>query len=244
MELQPIFRASVILTVFVAVFAQNSHYYNYYQHQGQLGNDYYNNYAGHYNTEAPSSESKSSNYLDHYGSKQSLYHQHNLTGYPQPGVIGSATAVTAHQHQPNEVNTDYYDYYYDYENSDQEPRQNVKKNDVIISPHPFVVAVQRMFTGLQADARQLDALGGLFTGNTIYLVLSVTLGIIGVGGLVYQFGSSFIDEFYKDIDDLKARVTALEGSTTSSSSTTTTVVVPQNVKDQITANCNEVLFCL
>ena len=157
----------MILTVFVAVFAQNSHYYNYYQHQGQLGNDYYNNYAGHYNTEAPSSESKSSNYLDHYGSKQSLYHQHNLTGYPQPGVIGSATAVTAHQHQPNEVNTDYYDYYYDYENSDQEPRQNVKKNDVIISPHPFVVAVQRMFTGLQADARQLDALGGLFTGNTI-----------------------------------------------------------------------------
>ena len=155
----------MILTVFVAVFAQNSNYYNYYQHQGhQIGNDYYN-YHGQYNTEAPSSGSKSSNYLDHYGAKQSLYHNHNLTGYPQPGVIGSATAVTLNQ--PNEVNTDYYDYYYDYENSDQEQRQNVKKNDVIISPHPFLVAVQRMFTGLQADARQLDALGGLFTGNTI-----------------------------------------------------------------------------
>ena len=72
--------------------------------------------------------------------------------------------------------------------------------------------------------------------------MSVTLGIIGVGGLVYQFGSSFIDEFYKDIDDLKSRVTALEGRTTSSSSTTTTTDVPQNVKDQITANCNKVIF--
>ena len=155
----------MILTVGGAGGAQNSNYYNYYQHQGhQIGNDYYN-YHGQYNTEAPSSGSKSSNYLDHYGSKQSLYHNHNLTGYPQPGVIGSATAVTLNQ--PNEVNTDYYDYYYDYENSDQEQRQNVKKNDVIISPHPFLVAVQRMFTGLQADARQLDALGGLFTGNTI-----------------------------------------------------------------------------
>ena len=70
--------------------------------------------------------------------------------------------------------------------------------------------------------------------------MAVTLGVIGVGGLVYQFAQSFIDEFYKDIDDLKKRVTALEGSSSSSSTTTTTAVVPQNVKDQINANCGKV----
>ena len=144
----------MILSVFVAVFAQNSHYYNYYQ-QANLGNDYYN----YQHTEAPAS-SKTSHYLDHYGSSKNLYY-HNLTGYPVPGVA-SVTAV-----QPNEINTDYYDYYYDYE-SETEPRPNVKQSsDVIISPHPFVVAVQRFMSGLQA--RQFD-LGGLFTGNTIVRV--------------------------------------------------------------------------
>ena len=68
----------------------------------------------------------------------------------------------------------------------------------------------------------------------------MTLGVIGVGGLVYQFAQGFIDEFYKDIDDLKKRVTALEGSSSSGTTTTTTTTVPQNIKDAITANCNKV----
>ena len=89
--------------------------------------------------------------MDHYGSKSEPQLYHNLTGYPQLGLKADT----------NEINTEYYDYYYDYE---PQPQPQVKKNDVIISPHPFVVAVQRFMSGLQA--RQFD-LGGLFTGNTV-----------------------------------------------------------------------------
>ena len=85
-----------------------------------------------------------------------------MTGYPQPGL----------KTDTNEINTDYYDYYYDYE---PQPQLQTKKNDVIISPHPFVVAVQRFMSGLQA--RQFD-LGGLFTGNTIVSFCGAKIQII------------------------------------------------------------------
>ncbi len=103
-------------------------------------------------------QSKSSNYLDYYNSisttvkPQSHYLYHNLTGYPQHGVAPNP--------QPNEVNVDYYDYNYNYEYETEPPP--VKK-DVVISPHPFVVAVRRWFNGL--ENRQFDL--GFLGGNTI-----------------------------------------------------------------------------
>ena len=59
-----------------------------------------------------------------------------------------------------------------------------------------------------------------------YLVFSVVLGIIGVGGLVFQWAQSIIDQWYKDIEDLQTRVTSLE-------SRSTTVSVPQSVLTSI-----------
>jgi hypothetical protein len=54
-------------------------------------------------------------------------------------------------------------------------------------------------------------------------VIAIVLGVIGVGGLAFQFGSGFIDAYQKDIDDLKAQVAALEAASgTSSSSSTST----------------------
>ena len=52
------------------------------------------------------------------------------------------------------------------------------------------------------------------------------LGIIGVGGLVFQWAQSIIDRWYKDIEDLQTRVTSLE-------SRSTTVSVPQSVLTSI-----------
>ena len=43
-----------------------------------------------------------------------------------------------------------------------------------------------------------------------YLVISIVLGIIGVGGLVFQWAQSFIDQWLKDITDLQSRVASLE----------------------------------
>ena len=60
-----------------------------------------------------------------------------------------------------------------------------------------------------------------------YLVFSIVLGIIGVGGLVFQWAQSIIDQWYKDIEDLQTRVKSLE-------SRSTTVSVPQSVLDSIT----------
>ena len=52
------------------------------------------------------------------------------------------------------------------------------------------------------------------------------LGIIGVGGLVFQWAQSIIDRWYKDIEDLQTRVKSLE-------SRSTTVSVPQSVLTSI-----------
>ena len=46
------------------------------------------------------------------------------------------------------------------------------------------------------------------------------LGVIGVGGLVLQFASGIIDDFFSTFDDLKARLTALESATTTGTATT------------------------
>lgn len=46
------------------------------------------------------------------------------------------------------------------------------------------------------------------------------MGVIGVGGLVWQFASGVIDEFYKTFDDLKARVSALENAGTTTNTGT------------------------
>ena len=53
-----------------------------------------------------------------------------------------------------------------------------------------------------------------------YLVISIVLGVIGVGGLVFQWGSGIIDEFFSVFDDLEARLDALEGATTTGTATT------------------------
>ena len=53
-----------------------------------------------------------------------------------------------------------------------------------------------------------------------YLVISIVLGVIGVGGLVFQWGSGIIDEFFSTFDDLEARINALEGATTTGTATT------------------------
>ena len=49
----------------------------------------------------------------------------------------------------------------------------------------------------------------------------MVLGVIGVGGLVFQFATGYIDEFTKTLDDLKARVSALESAPASTSSSGT-----------------------
>ncbi len=53
-----------------------------------------------------------------------------------------------------------------------------------------------------------------------YLVISLVLGVIGVGGLVFQWGSGIIDDFFSTFDDLEARIDALEGATTTGTATT------------------------
>ena len=85
------------------------------------------------------------------------YLPHNLTGYPQPGHPSY-----------NEVDgIDLYDYY-NYEYQTEAPAPPPKKN-VVISPHPFLVAVRRFFNGL--ESRQFDGLGFL-SGNTIVSFLT------------------------------------------------------------------------
>ena len=67
-----------------------------------------------------------------------------------------------------------------------------------------------------------------FTGRSVclffffckYLVISIVLGVIGVGGLLLQWGSGIIDEFFSVFDDLEARINALEGATTTGTATT------------------------
>ena len=54
------------------------------------------------------------------------------------------------------------------------------------------------------------------------MVLSIVLGIIGVGGLVYQWASSKIDEFFETLEDLKDRVTKLENASSTTTTTTNT----------------------
>ena len=52
-------------------------------------------------------------------------------------------------------------------------------------------------------------------------MLSIVLGIIGVGGLVYQWATSKIDEYFKMLEDLKDRVATLESAGTTTTTTTT-----------------------
>ena len=58
-----------------------------------------------------------------------------------------------------------------------------------------------------------------------YLTFAVALGVVGVGGLVYQFAQGVIDDYQKQIDDLKSRVTALESSSSTSTSSGTSAAV-------------------
>ena len=84
---------------------------------------------------------------------------HFVAGYP---YHGNPTPQPA-QNQ-NDVNIDHYDYdysYYEYET--EAPLGALPKSDVVISPHPFLVSVQRWLNGL--ESRQFDL--GLFSGNTI-----------------------------------------------------------------------------
>ena len=53
-------------------------------------------------------------------------------------------------------------------------------------------------------------------------MISVILGVIGVGGLVFQWASGIIDEFFQTLEDLKDRVTALEMSSSGSSTSACT----------------------
>ena len=63
----------------------------------------------------------------------------------------------------NDVNVDYSGYYnYEYET---EARSALSKSDVLISPHPFLVSVQRWLKGLDLQTARFDL--GLFTGNTV-----------------------------------------------------------------------------
>ncbi len=85
-------------------------------------------------------------------------------------------------------------------------------------------------------------------------MLSVVLGVIGVGGLVWQFASGFIDEFTKTLDDLKARVTALEtasssastssaSSGTSAATTANAAAITQLMTDLTALQAKEAITC-
>ena len=83
-----------------------------------------------------------------------------VTGYPYHGNPTQAPQPSQNQ---NDVNVDYYDYYnYEYET---EAPGALSKSDVLISPHPFLVSVQRWLKGLDLQTARFDL--GLFSGNTV-----------------------------------------------------------------------------
>ena len=83
-----------------------------------------------------------------------------FTGYP---YHGNPTQAPQPSQSQNDVNVDYYDYYnYEYET---EAPVAYSKSDVLISPHPFLVSVQRWLKGLDLQTARFDL--GLFTGNTV-----------------------------------------------------------------------------
>jgi len=231
MEIHTLVRFSTfVFGAFAVVRAQYNHhqyssYYNQQHHQNQPANsDYSSGYQHQYKygqsqSQLDAAAAKTSHYPYHYDSapatensqQTSNYLYHNLTGYPYHG-----NPTQAPQPSQNDVNVDYYDYYnYEYET---EAPSALSKSDVLISPHPFLVSVQRWLKGLDLQTARFDL--GLLSGNTVYLVISIVLGVIGVGGLLFQWGSGIIDEFFSTFDDLKARLDALEGATTTGTATT------------------------
>merc|ERR1712025_1251030 len=108
----------------------------------------------------------------------------------------------------NDVEYDYDDYNNNNYEYIEEPSSNNADN--LVAPHPVMVALQKWINGIQTRQDINGFLVQLFPGNTIYLVFSVVLGIIGVSGLVFQWAQSIIDQWYKDIEDLQTRVTSLE----------------------------------
>ena len=58
-----------------------------------------------------------------------------------------------------------------------------------------------------------------------YLLVSVSLGIIGISGLIWQSQQLTNKQLQKDIDELRAKINSLSTSTSS---------VPQSVLDDIT----------
>lgn len=66
----------------------------------------------------------------------------------------------------------------------------------------------------------------LFQSDTsFYLLVSVSLGIIGISGLIWQSQQTTNKQLQKDIDELRAQINSLSTSTSS---------VPQSVLDDIT----------
>ena len=93
-----------------------------------------------------------------------------FTGYPYHG-----NPTQAPQPSQNDVNVDYYDYYnYEYET---EAPGALSKSDVLISPHPFLVSVQRWLKGLDLQTARFDL--GLFTGNTVVSLQYFSETIVG-----------------------------------------------------------------
>ena len=79
-------------------------------------------------------------------------------GYPSHG-----NPTQAPQLSQNDVNVDYFDYYnYEYET---EAPSAISKSDVLISPLPFLVSLQRSRKGLDLLTSRFDL--GLLSGNNV-----------------------------------------------------------------------------
>ena len=180
--------------------------------------DYYNHYGTQwYTTEPPS------NYLDNYG-------YYNLSGYPNHDYH--------YDHYDNEIDSDYQqDFYYEPQLYHQEIQKKTNQNEnVIISPHPVTQAIKRFFSDLKS--RQFN-----LAGNSKYLALAITLGTLGLAGLIYQVTKNWREEHNRTISRLTRRIESLENNrhfyTNYNFDAYYGSTFSQTLRTTVTENCNK-----
>ena len=179
--------------------------------------DYYNHYGSQwYTTEPPS------NYLDNYG-------YYNLSGYPNHDY--------QYDHYDNEISSDYQqDFYYEPQQLYPQEIQKKTNQNVIISPHPVTQAIKRFFSDLKS--RQFT-----LAGNSKYLALAITLGTLGLTGLIYQVTKNWREERNRTISHLTRRIEILENNRKFYSNYNFDYyygsTFSQTLRNTVTENCNK-----
>ena len=94
------------------------------------------------------------------------------------------------------------------------------------------------FFRFSAKSKQLN-----FAGNSKYLALAVTLGTVGIAGLIYQFTKTYRDEQNRTIENLTRRIQSLENRKfygyNYDYGTYYDSTFSLSLRNAITANCNK-----